>query len=144
MYLCVDIHTRSCIPVLIFSLGHVYLRFYSHLVLYPCIDILSWSCTFILIFTRGHESLCWYSHLIMYPAGSVLPWWSITMLIFTRDNVLVYYCLYLVMDPLLIFSLGHLSPYWYSHLVMYQHIATLTWTWIALLIFTLFHVSQCS
>ena len=51
----INIHTWSCISVLIFSHHHKFPCGYSPLVMYTCID-----------FSFGHGYLCCYSHLFMY------------------------------------------------------------------------------
>jgi hypothetical protein len=111
MYLQVDINTCSCIPCLVFTLGHVSLCCYSYLVICPHFDIHTWSCIPILLLRLCH-----------YPHFDVHTWTCITGLIFT---------------------LGHVNPCWYSHLVICPHVDIHIWSCISMLIDTLLHISTC-
>ena len=107
--------TWSCIPVLIFSLGNVWLAD-----IYTCawilILIFSIGCFPMLIFTFGHISQFWKSRLVIYS----------TLDIYTCSCI-----------PLLIFTLGYVLLCWYSNLNMYHAVHILTWKYSPVLVFTL-------
>ena len=74
-----------------------------------------------MIFIHGHLYHCWFLPLAMYPSIDIHNW---------------------SYNPLLIFLLGHVSPWKYSYL--FRYVDTITWSCIHMLIFTCGHVSPCS
>ena len=119
----VDIDTCSCILVLIFILGHISPCWYPHLFTYPIFDIAvflfslvcvspywfyTWSCILILIFKLYCISLCWCSDLVMYSIAVIHICSCITIFISSLSHVSLCWW-HLVVDPLLIFSLGFVS-----------------------------------
>ena len=108
----------------------------------PHFDVHTWSCFLLLIFILGNVSLFWYldlgikhvfyAHLVMYTFVAILP--CVPMLILTLGHVF----------PCLIFSLGLVSTFCYSHLVTYHCVDINIWSFIVVLSYSLRHVSPSS
>ena len=126
----VDIHPWSCITLLLFSFGHVYLCCYYSVFMYPLVDI-----------HICHLPPCSHSNFVMYHCTDSHIWSCITMFLFSLGHVSHDVINSLSLISMLIVSLRNVSPLCYSHLVMYPQVATLTWSYFAVLIFTLVHVS---
>ena len=77
MYPHVDIHTCSCIAVMVLNLLHVLLCCYSHLVTCTHFDI--HTCSRITVLTLLIICPHWYFYLVMYPSVNVHPWSSFTV-----------------------------------------------------------------
>lgn len=110
-YICVAFFSWSFILMLLFTLGHVSLCFYFHLVMCPYFDIRNWlcisvgyshlvmypynaihtlSCILILILSVGYVFPCYYTHLIMYLPVDIHMWSYVHMLISTLVHVPQY------------------------------------------------------
>ena len=133
IYYHVEIHSYSCIPVLIFTLIHVYLCWYSYMVMCLHVDIHIWSCISVLIVTPCHIPTCWYPFVHVYHA------WYSNLVMCPHFDIYTYSRIFL-----LILSLGQGSPSWYLHMFKYCCAAVLTWSCVPVLIFTLVHGSPIS
>ena len=118
--ICTLIDTELCIPVLIFILVHEYTCWHSHVVIY-------WN-----VFTLGHVSLCCNSNLLMYPHFDIHPWSCTVVVIFTVVHVSQSYS-HFVMCP-------YVDIYSCSWVPLFD---IFTWSCIPMLIFIL-NIPKCS
>ena len=132
MHPTIDIHTWSCVHILIFPCFHVLPCWYSHLVMYLNVDSHTYSYILYL-----------YPHLFTFATVDIHTWWGVPVLLFSFGHV-----------SLCIFKLGHVSPWWYSrhnhlfpcyysNLTMYCCVAILTWSCGPMWIFTFGLVYLC-
>ena len=133
-----DIHTWSCIPIMLFSLGHEYLCGYSPLVMYPHVDIHIWACIPVWIFTFGHVSVLLFL-LDHVPHDDIDAFSRMHMLIFILDHDILTWSYVLIWK----FRPSHGSPCWYCHSIVCTFVDICTGSCITSLLVSLGHVILC-